>query len=298
MVVIHGFPGLEHTPPLWYDRRRDAHDTTRRLDDKVIGPVFEMPWARSNQGQAWDGLPLYDLTKFNDWYFDRLKKFADLCDRKGCVLFYNGYHQHNLLETQAHYTDYPWRPANCIQETGLPDIIPAANAFYDLTSPVRRDLHKQLIWHSLDVLGNNRNVVFLTGMEFTGPLTFMQFWLDTIFDWEKQDGRKVHIGLGATKDVTDAILADQKYGPRIGTIDVRYWHCEPDGTLDAPKGGEEVPGRYMGQSRANPLQVYKQVREYRLHYPDKAIVNLLNADQERTMAFFMAGGSMQTSSAA
>ena len=61
----HGFPGFEHTPPLWYDRRRDAHDVQRRGDGNVIGPFLEMPWGRSKQGQAWDGLPLYDLSTFN-----------------------------------------------------------------------------------------------------------------------------------------------------------------------------------------------------------------------------------------
>jgi hypothetical protein len=117
-MLSHGFPGFEHTPPLWFDRRRDAHDVERRGDGNVVGPFLEMPWGRSNRGQAWDGLPLYDLTTFNPWYFARLKEFADLCDRKGCILFFNFYNQHNLLETQAHYADFPWRPVNCIQATG------------------------------------------------------------------------------------------------------------------------------------------------------------------------------------
>ncbi len=109
-MVSYGFPGFEHTPPLWYDRRRDAHDVQRRGDGNVVGPFFEMPWGRGNRGRAWDGLPLYDLTTFNPWYFARIKEFADLCDRKGCILFFNFYNQHNLLETQAHYADYPGGP--------------------------------------------------------------------------------------------------------------------------------------------------------------------------------------------
>ena len=71
------------------------------------------------------------------------------------------------------------------------------------------------------MLKDNRNVVFQTGTEFTGPLTFMQFWFDTILEWEKTAGRKVHIGMGATKDVLDAMLQNERYGSRIGTIAVR-----------------------------------------------------------------------------
>ncbi len=196
---------------MWYDRRRDAHDVQRRGDGNVVGPFLEMPWGRSKQGQAWDGLPLYDLSTFNPWYFARIKEFADLCDRKGCILVFNFYNQHNLLETQAHYCDFPWRPVNCIQATDLPDTTPAAHAFYDTTHRLRRELHRQYITHCLDNLRDNRNVVFLTSLEYTGPLAFLQFWLETILEWERQSGRKVHIGLGATRDVVDAVLQDDRH---------------------------------------------------------------------------------------
>jgi hypothetical protein len=289
----YGYPGFEHTPPLWYDRRRDAHDVGRREDAKAVAPYLEMPWARSNQGQAWDGLPSYDLSKYNAWYFGRLKDFAACCDRKRCLLIFNFYNQHNLLETQAHYADYPWRPVNCVQPTGLPDKVPAANVFYDVSHPVRRQLHREYIRHCLDVFKDCRNVVFLTGFEYTGPLAFVQFWFDTILAWEREAGRKVHIGLGATKDVADAVLQDSRYCPRAATIDLRYWHYKSDGTLFAPQGGAEVPGRYIGGAdQMTPLQIYSLVREYRRQFPDKALLHSIEGDQKQTMAFLMAGGSM------
>ena len=66
----------------------------------------------------------------------------------------------------------------------MPDTLPAANAFYDVTHPLRRKLHQQYIWHCLDTFRDNRNVVLLTNHDFTGPLGFMQFWFDTILQWE------------------------------------------------------------------------------------------------------------------
>ena len=86
-----------------------------------------MPWARSGQGRDWNGLSKYDLTRFNPWFFRRVKDFADRCDAQGRILYHNFYFQHALQETRAHYVDFPWRPVNCLQDTGMPDENPAGS---------------------------------------------------------------------------------------------------------------------------------------------------------------------------
>ncbi|WP_240421365.1 DUF6298 domain-containing protein [Paenibacillus periandrae] len=40
----HGFPGFEHCYGLWFDRRRDAHDTVWRPDSYAVPPFLEHPW--------------------------------------------------------------------------------------------------------------------------------------------------------------------------------------------------------------------------------------------------------------
>ena len=35
-MLRFGYPGFEHNFGLWYDRRRDAHDQSRRNDDRVV----------------------------------------------------------------------------------------------------------------------------------------------------------------------------------------------------------------------------------------------------------------------
>jgi hypothetical protein len=198
---------------------------------------MELPWARSGRGKAWDGLSQYDLTRFNPWYFERLAAFADLADREGRVLYYNFYFQHWLTESRSHYVDFPWRPVNTIQDTGLPDEVPAANAFYDLASPVRRDLHRRYIRHVLDTLGGHASVVFGIDREYTGPLAFVQFWLDEIVAWQQANGRTVLVALEVPKDQADAILADPNRGRMIAALDFHGWVYRADGTLFAIKGG-------------------------------------------------------------
>jgi len=296
-MLRYGYPGFEHNYGLWYDRRRDAHDTTARTDANVRPPFLEQPWARSGIGRAADGLTKYDLTKFNSWYFQRLKDFAELCDKKGTVLVHKYYMQHALLETQAHYVDFPWRPDNCIQNTGMPETIPAANAFYDISHPIRRKLHRLYIRKCLETLGDNTNVIHLTSQEYTGPLSFVQFWIDTILEWEQETGKDVVIGLGAPKDVQDAVLADPVRAKHIDVIDLRYWWIRSDGTIFAPRGGQQIPGRYLeyGKKQAqetSPEQIYRKIRQYRDRYPDKAIIDAIEADRQKHWAFFMAGGSL------
>jgi len=292
-MLRYGYPGFEHNFGLWYDRRRDRHDTARRGDAKCVPPLLEQPWARSDQGTAWDGLPKYDLTKYNDWYFERLKQFAEMCDRKGTVLLFNFYMQHALLETNAHYVDFPWRPTNCLRQTGMPERTPAANAFYDICDPVRRKLHQAYIRKCLDELGGYTNVVFLCSQGYTGPADFMRFWLDTVVQWERESNKDLHIALNGCKDVVDTVLLDPRRRASISTIDLRYWWYERDGRLFAPKGGQQVPGRFIGKiKRTTAPQIHRQVREYRLQYPDKAILHAIPGTRQHAWAALMGGASM------
>ncbi len=296
-MLRYGYPAFEHNFGLWYDRRRDAHDTGPRTDPNALPPFLEQPWARSEAGTAFDGLPRYDLATFNPWYFQRLREFAELCDRKGTVLIHKFYMQHALLENQAHYADFPWRPGNCIQDTGLPDTVPAANVFYDVSHPVRREMHRLYIRHCLDMLGGFRNVVHLTGQEFTGPAEFVQFWLGEIQAWEKETGQNVCIGLGAPKDVQDAILADPGQAGNIDVLDLRFWWINGDGDLIAPQGGREIPGRGLesGSRQAEespPASIYAKVRAIRDRFPGVGILDAIEGDRQQCWAFLMAGGGL------
>jgi hypothetical protein len=278
-------------PGLWYDRRRDDHTLATRADPAVWAPFYEMPWARSGLGTANDGLSKYDLTKYNSWYFDRLRQFARSCEQRGLVLYHDFYNTHNVLETGAHWVDFPWRPINCLNDTGLPEpafdadghSVHIANTFFDVSHPGRRELHRAYILHGLDALKDRPNVVHGLGFQYAGPLAFQQFFLDIVAQWENANGCTVRLALTTSKDTTDAILADPVRGPMISVIDLRYWQYLPDGTLYAPHGGQNLAFRELSTQRfgkaggdtappTTPEQVYRQVREYRDRYPEKAIV--------------------------
>lgn len=297
----------DHHYGLWYDRRRDDHLMVRRADGDVAPPFFEQPFARTGRGTAWDGLSKYDLPKFNPWYWQRLTDFAALCDRNGLVLFHQHYFQHNILEAGAHWADSPWRPANNVNDTGLPEPPPyvgdkrifLAHQFYDTDNAQLHQLHEGYIRHCLDQHADHTNVVHSISAEYTGPLKFTQFWLDTIRAWQADTGHDALVALAATKDVQDAILIDRERGDVVDIIDIRYWCYTRDGELYAPPGGANMAPRQhqrqMGAGAADFASVARAVREYRLRFPEKPVTyyaDMYCRSPRDGWAVLMGGGSL------
>jgi len=319
-LVARGDLALDHNYGLWYDRRRDDHERIRRIDGDVLPPFYEQPFDRSGQGEAWLGLSKYDLTKFNPWYWSRLQQFAEICEERGLVLFHQNYFQHNILEAGAHWADSPWRSANNINHTGFPEPPPyagdkrifQAELFYDVTHPVRRKLHEGYIRQCLDNFTNNANVIQFTSAEFTGPLHFVRFWLDTIGEWEKEHrltrpsatlspsdgerdgvrGRPPIIALSATKDVQDATLADAKRSAVVDVIDFRYWWRTDKGEFAPPGGKNLAPRQFERQWRGGRPQdenLASMAAEYRATFPGKPVICDFDS---AGWAWVCAGGSM------
>ena len=295
---------LEQNYGLWYDRRRDDHERIRRMDGDVWAPFYELPFARTGQGTAWDGLSKYDLTKYNPWYWSRLKQFADLVDQKGLVLVNQNYFQHNIIEAGAHWADFPWRPANNINNTGFSEPVPYAGdkrlfmseQFYNENHPVRHPLHEAFIRKNLENFSNNNGVIHYISDEFTGPFHFVKFWLETIQKWKAETSKKAFIGLSVTKDVQDSILGDPKLASTIDMIDIRYWFYREDGSAYAPHGGQNLAprqhARLVNPGKTSFDQVYRAVHEYHAKFPDKAVTFSADGYDSFAWAVFMAGGSL------
>lgn len=274
----------DHHYGLWYDRRRDEHTHVRQANGEVEPPFYEQPFARTGVGSAWDGLSQYDLTRFNPWYWNRLRDFAGHCDEQGLVLLHQNYFQHNIIEAGAHWADSPWRPANNANAPlPFPEPPPyvgdkrifLAETFYDVSNPRLRELHRGYIRKCLDNFADRSNVIQLPSGEFTGPLHFVEFWIDVITEWERETGRKVIVGLSAPKNVQDAILADPVRSQAVDVIDIRYWAYTADGGLYAPNGGENLaPRQQLRKTKQKPggaAAIVRAVREYRQRFPAKAV---------------------------
>jgi hypothetical protein len=282
-MAAQGQVAFRHHYGLWHERRRIDHQMIRRPDADVWPPFFELPFARSGQGVAWDGLSRYDLTKYNPWYFGRLRAFAAEAQALGLVLINEMYFQHNILESGAHWVDFPWRPVNNINGTRFTepppftgDTIKMAAEFYNVSDPAYRALHRAYIRQCLANLADEPNVIHTLSAENSGPLHFMQFWLDVVAEWEAETGRHPLIALSACKDVQDAILADPVRSAVVDIIDLTYWFRTADGKEFAPAGGTTLAPRqhlrlWKG-GRPTAASIAGMVREYREKFPGKAVI--------------------------
>ena len=309
---------------LWTDRRRDDHERIRRKNGDAWAPFYEQPFARTGktlsnspclggepeaapkQGRmegslAWDGMTKYDLTTLNKWYFWRLQQFAKKSESIGLLLKNQHYFQHNILEAGAHWVDCPWRTANNVNNTPFLEPVNftgdkrifTATLFYDVENPTLRELHRQYIRQSLDAFKGQPNVIHSIGEEFTGPLHFVQFWLDVIAEWEQENG-PVLVDLAVNKDVQDSILKDPKRSKIVDIIDIEQWFYHNKGEYAPPGGVNMAQRQYMRKIRTGSARfedVYRAVSEYRKQYPDKAVIYSAQKAPELCWAALMAGGS-------
>jgi len=199
------------------------------------------------------------------------------------VLINEMYFQHNILESGAHWVDFPWRPVNNINGTRFTepppftgDTIKMAAEFYNVSDPAYRALHRAYIRQCLANLAAEPNVIHTLSAENSGPLHFMQFWLDVVAEWERETGRHPLIALSACKDVQDAILADPVRSAVVDVIDLTYWFRTADGSEFAPAGGTTLAPRqhlrlWKG-GRPGAASIAAMVREYREKFPGKAVI--------------------------
>ncbi|MDQ8179400.1 DUF6298 domain-containing protein [Pelagicoccus sp. SDUM812005] len=299
-MVAKGDVSLRHNYGLWYDRRRDDHEMTRRRTADVWPPFYEQPFYLSGEGRSWNGLSKYDLFQYNSWYFERLDEFAELAQRKRLVLVNEMFFQHNILESGGHWVDCPWRPVNTIQETDFTepppfkgDTIVMAPEFYDITHPVRREVNRAYIRKCLDNLAERPNVIHVIGAEYSGPLHFMEFWIDVVAEWMEETGHDPLIGLSCAKNVQDAILTDPERSGIVDVIDFQYWWYLDDGIVD-PAGGRNLSPRRSGGKRGSGSfsveSLARMVSEYREKFPDKAVIT--TKDIQDPWSYTFAGGSL------
>ena len=143
-----------------------AATTTRwsaGIDGDVWPPFYEQPWARQRPGHGLGRPEQVRPDEVQPLVLRPARRSSPTsATARGWSSCSRCYFQHNILEAGAHWADFPWRPANCLQDTGFPEPPPyagnkrifMAEAFYDVSHPVRRGLHRRYIRHCLDVLGD------------------------------------------------------------------------------------------------------------------------------------------------
>jgi hypothetical protein len=136
---------------------RDPEDSGS--DDGVVPRVAPHPWARTGPGTALDGKPKFDLAKFDDDYFTRLRERVQAADARGVyvsVMLFEGW-----APWQISWGSHPFHWANNVNGIdGDADGDGRGLQMHTLDIPSITRLQEAYVRRVIDTVGDLDNVLY------------------------------------------------------------------------------------------------------------------------------------------
>lgn len=213
------------------------------------------PWQRTGPGLAKDGKPKFDLSRFDDAYFARLRERVFAAGKEGiyvAVMFFDGWGLH-LSPPPDHIEGHPFHADNNINGISLTSILDYQVLPLD---PRVQELQEAYMRKVVDTVADLPNVLyevanessgggsvdqsFIDALGLSGPVdwgdsTTWQYWvMDFVKRYEQQKGYKKH-PIGMTMQVP---VPDQ------ATVNDVLWNSPADWI--SPGYDDEIPnGRWL-----------------------------------------------------
>jgi hypothetical protein len=138
------------------------------LGKDFIHHAAPLPWARTGPGNAIDGKPRFDLTKFNSEYFERLHSRVAAAGERGIyvgVMLFEGwglYHGNRRRGTEDGWAwrTHPFNPANNIHGPRVEGADALSGRVHTLRSPGVNQLQAAYIRKVVDTLNDLDNVLY------------------------------------------------------------------------------------------------------------------------------------------
>ncbi|GIW92863.1 MAG: hypothetical protein KatS3mg110_0904 [Pirellulaceae bacterium] len=187
----------------WGSTRWDTRANGRWGKPDFIHWAGPLPWARTGPGLARDGLPRFDLTRFDEAYFHRLRSRVEAAQKRGIyvsVMLFEGwalYHAYRRPEANVGWgwESHPFHPANNIQGINA-DSNGDGNGveFYSLTDPKITALQESYIRKVVDTVHDLDNVLFEVINEGGEP-NWNAWVVRTVQEYERTLGKQHPVGL-------------------------------------------------------------------------------------------------------
>ncbi|MCL4177959.1 MAG: hypothetical protein KJ072_09470 [Verrucomicrobia bacterium] len=138
------------------------------LGKDFIHHAAPLPWARTGPGNALDGKPKFDLTRFNPGYFDRLRSRVRAAGERGIyvsVMLFEGwglFHGNRRRGTDDGWAwrNHPFNPANNIHGPIVEGADDLAGRVHTLRNPEVNTLQADYIRKVVDTLNDLDNVLY------------------------------------------------------------------------------------------------------------------------------------------
>jgi hypothetical protein len=125
------------------------------------------PWGRTGPGEAKDGKPKFDLTRFDEEFFDRLRARAVAAGERGIyvgVMFFDGWALH-LSPAPDHVEGHPFHADNNVNGVGIGSILDYQVLTLD---PRVEELQDAYIRKVVDTVHDLPNVLYEVANESSG----------------------------------------------------------------------------------------------------------------------------------
>lgn len=170
---------------------------TRGNRQRQLHHVWPQPFARTGPGNALDGKPKFDLSRYDPVYFDRLRKRVEAAGRAGIyvsIMLFEGW---AMQFSEGAWKSHPFHPANNIQ--GLdPDVDRDGNGLdiYRLASPQATAFQKAYVRKVIDTVNDLDNVLYEISNENHPPSTRWQYhMIDFIHRYERGKAKQHPVGM-------------------------------------------------------------------------------------------------------
>jgi hypothetical protein len=172
--------------------------TATQYHRKVIH-AQPQPWARTGPGLALDGLPKFDLTRWDDAYFARLRQRVESAQRRGIYVSVMLFEGHALHASKAPWCwdGHPFNAKNNINGIdGDPDGDGRGVEILQLAVPAIVTLQEAYVRHVADAVNDLDNVLYEICNEAADYSTAWQYhMIRLVHDYERTKAKQHPVGM-------------------------------------------------------------------------------------------------------
>lgn len=154
------------------------------------------PWERTGPENALDGKPRFDLTKFNQEYFDRLRERVQAAGRKGIyvsVMLFEGW---GIQFSENAYENHLFHPLNNVNELGLDTAVDKRFAMYQLVNDKVTALQERYVDKVIETVGDLDNVMYeISNENHAGSTDWQYHMIRYIKQKERERGIAHPVGM-------------------------------------------------------------------------------------------------------
>jgi hypothetical protein len=158
--------------------------------------IYPHPWLRSGSGMALDGENKFDLTKFNERYFERLRERVKSAGGHGCyvsIMLFEGW---GIQYSPGAYQVHPFYPENNINELGLDTAYASRLEIHEMKNKKVLEIQEAYVKKVIETVNDLDNVLYEISNENHPLSTDWQYhMINFIKEYEKQLGVQHPVGM-------------------------------------------------------------------------------------------------------